>query len=439
VGERKPIEPLEVKPKKKANRAQSMATSATKTKGIDNDKLSGSSETAEALASQSKSSPRVTVLKDKKRPKKHSGSSLPPIKEDSVALSSSPISPSTPRGGDEMTDSYKSNLSERSTSSHDTSDTEDDFDETNLLDMAKLEKQAMEFVGDSDKNFNPLALSDEEVLRRMSAEEKQDLENVEVDEETGAVKAGTLRALLRRMLSHLQDPEFVDSFLLTYDVFIDPVTLFKIIIMMFRAPLTSEEGIKPFGVVRRSSLPQIQGIIVSPAAQQAAGTPLGSSPPNSNVSPSKLPVDRRESVNSSPVERQRVVIQFRMISIIKNWITLRFDKVKKNKGWMELYAEFADWLARSANDKYRSWGQMLVKHMKDARHQRRSLKEQLERLKGPTLGGVSGRGNFDEYKSIVDIAPEEIARQLTLIEQEIFQLVSLAEYSNGVRRCCGLI
>eukprot|EP01122_Echinamoeba_exundans_P008825 TRINITY_DN3004_c0_g1_i1.p1 TRINITY_DN3004_c0_g1~~TRINITY_DN3004_c0_g1_i1.p1 ORF type:complete len:1409 (+),score=444.51 TRINITY_DN3004_c0_g1_i1:268-4494(+) len=323
------------------------------------------------------------------------------------------------------------------TSTLDSSTNSDDDEEKAAAEkeFKKLEKQMFNLTDESsNQQINPLLLTEEEVEKRMKVEEKQDLENVDVDAETGHVKAGTLRALVRRLTSHLQDPEFVDAFLLTYDLFIDPVTLFKSLIMLFRAPLLTEENIMQMTApaspaMRRTSSSNLAASL---------GPTLSGSPPTGSPLERKNSgmLGRRDSLTKTDVppavqaERQRVVIQFRIITVLKKWIEWRYEKIKKNRAWMALLDEFCAWLKKGSNDKMRSWSDMVARTVKDTRKLRSNLKKQLERLKVPSVGSFSGRMESATIQKLTDIPPEELARQLTLTEQEIFLNIQISEYTN---------
>jgi hypothetical protein len=322
------------------------------------------------------------------------------------------------------------------TSTLDSSTNSDDEEEKAAAEkeFKKLEKQMFNLTDEaSNQQINPLLLTDEEVEKRMKVEEKQDLENVDVDAETGHVKAGTLRALVRRLTSHLQDPEFVDAFLLTYDLFIDPVTLFKSLIMLFRAPLLTEENIMQMTAPASPAMRRTSSSNLNAAVNGLSGSPPTGSPlerKNSGM------LGRRDSLTKTDVpaavqaERQRVVIQFRIITVLKKWIEWRYEKIKKNRAWMALLDEFCAWLKKGSNDKMRSWSDMVSRTVKDTRKLRSNLKKQLERLKVPSVGSFSGRMESASIQKLTDIPPEELARQLTLTEQEIFLNILISEYTN---------
>jgi len=62
-------------------------------------------------------------------------------------------------------------------------------------------------------------------------------------------------------------------------------------------------------------------------------------------------------------ERQRLVIQYRIISIIKKWIEWRYEKISKKKSWCALLDEFCIWLDKSGNEKMKTWGAAMIKAM----------------------------------------------------------------------------
>jgi len=93
---------------------------------------------------------------------------------------------------------------------------------------------------------DPLTMPIEEVTKRMAQEEKEDFANVNFDEETGCVSEGTLRALIRQLIVQLQDVEFLDAFMLTYDIFVDSFSLLKAMLLLYRVPFVSTQYLSMF-------------------------------------------------------------------------------------------------------------------------------------------------------------------------------------------------
>lgn len=258
----------------------------------------------------------------------------------------------------------------------------------------KLGKNTMFDLEEEDTKgeIDPILISDREVYKRMTAEEKQDLMDVEVDED-GDVKSGTFRALVRRLISHLQDPEFIEAFLLTYDVFIDHISLLKSLILLFRSPLSKESC--PSG-----------GLSFSSESSESESFRNGS--PSGDVA----------------MGRKIFVIQFRLVNIICEWVKLRYESLRMEEDFVTLYNRFKTYISKMKRTKIRSLSERLVKAWKDARKARYNIKRNLQISKPSKTESLSKT----VYNGILNVPPVELARQLTVMEQDLFGRVHLSEY-----------
>lgn len=128
------------------------------------------------------------------------------------------------------------------------------------------------------------------------------MSHIVVDDQ-GHIESGTIRALIRRLTSHLQEAEFLDSFMYTYDIFIDAYTLLKALILLYRCPITSSTPLQNSSMISSSSAPTISatsGPSSLPAvASDDTKTVRRASVTNSSIS---IGTSRRPSMTDSPGE-----------------------------------------------------------------------------------------------------------------------------------------
>jgi hypothetical protein len=60
-----------------------------------------------------------------------------------------------------------------------------------------------------------------------------------------------------------------------------------------------------------------------------------------------------------PQQRQKVVLQFRIIKAIGRWIELRYEKLRHNKKWKVLFKNFNEKLSQGTT-KEKSWSTNLI-------------------------------------------------------------------------------
>lgn len=247
------------------------------------------------------------------------------------------------------------------------------------------------------KDINPLKVSYDELYERMMEEEKQDHVNISFSQD-GEVESGTLRALVRHLTSHLQDPEFVDAFLLTYDLYIDHNTLLNAFILLYRLPLSTSDSIKQLQT-SRSQLNKER--IRSATFDQGFNM----------------------SNELRMTERMKIVIQHRIVSVISQWIKLRYQTLKSRRRFFNLFSEFCEYLSKSSNVNDKKNQSRLKLVLKDTKKKIKKIKTQLE-LSKPIISG----NTIKECKTITEISPIDIAKQLTLGDQYIFGRIKLSEY-----------
>lgn len=278
--------------------------------------------------------------------------------------------------------------------------TDDDDDEEYKFIRRQYHKLGKDMMFDledeeSRKAIDPLLISDHEVFKRMREEEKQDLSNLELDDE-GGVKSGTLRALVRRLISHLQDPDFIEAFLLTYDIFIDHPSLLRTLILLFRSPLSED-----------STINNISALSFSSESSESDSFRNGSSSPR-----------------ETQMSRKIFVIQYRIITVICDWVKLRYESLRMEEDFVKLFNRFVTYITKIRHTNVRKLSQRLLKSWKDARKARHTIKRNLQVAKPirPDMYVLT------PFTTVLTVPPPDLARQLTVMEQDLFGRVHLSEY-----------
>lgn len=75
--------------------------------------------------------------------------------------------------------------------------------------------------------------------------------------------------------------------------------------------------------------------------------------------PSLNPLSPSTANPEDPQQRQKVVLQFRIIKAIGRWIELRYEKLRHNKKWKVLFKNFTERLSQGTA-KEKSWATNLI-------------------------------------------------------------------------------
>jgi hypothetical protein len=335
-----------------------------------------------------------------------------------------------------------------------------DDDSSSLTSSSNVDLDGKDGVvtGD-DRDLNPLTMSEEDVLKRMAHEEKQDVANLQVKD--NEVQAGTLRALIRRLFWEYSNDDFVQHFLLTYDLFISHVSLLKTLIMLFRVPMSeSHVPATPRQAPGTPTMSSRRNLKVTALRKQGSDPDsLPSSPRGgaSRESPSKDPSSTRSSsadlsesdgkesdsigaissgMSSSSANLgekatgMKMVIQHRILTTIKQWMELRYDilSLKANRNFFVLFNEFCEYLSSAAIDKQK-YSSILLGAVKTAKYNRLLMKQQVELSKPPSSkASTMASSTIKAPTKITDILPKDWAVYFTLREQSFYGRVRLKEY-----------
>jgi len=130
------------------------------------------------------------------------------------------------------------------------------------------------------------------------------------------IKLATVDCLIGKLADHdYQDRSYIDTFLATYDYFLDSVTFLKMLVNHYRVPKLQEDD----------------GIID---------------------------------------DKYRKVIQLRVINVLKKWMEVKYSILRKNKEWNDLVHKFVKFLMSKGIDEEKSWGMLLTKYMTEEEESR---------------------------------------------------------------------
>jgi hypothetical protein len=124
-----------------------------------------------------------------------------------------------------------------------------------------------------------------------------------------------------------------------------------------------------------------------------------------------------------PQQRQKVVLQFRIIKAIGRWIELRYEKLRHNKKWKVLFKNFNEKLSQGTT-KEKSWSTNLIGTRKEVQDQRKQIRKTIKASIIPHPPMPSRPPEF------LELPLEELIKQMTLIDQRYFFNIKLKEYAN---------
>lgn len=327
-------------------------------------------------------------------------------------------------------------------------DEDGDFSDDDSSSLTSSTNTDLEGKDVDDRDLHPLTMSEEDVRKRMAYEEKQDQANLVVMD--NEVQAGTLRALIRRLFWEYQNDDFVQHFLLTYDLFVNHLSLLKTLIMLFRVPITDSAATAKTspGTPTMSSRRQLKFTTLRKGDTDAPSSPRGGSrdsltketaPRSTDAAEmDREPADSISSLASSSMNASstaslgmKLVIQHRILTTIKQWVELRYDilSLKTNRAFFTLFNEFCEYLSQAAVDKHRMAAKMLLQAVKTAKYNRLMMRQQIELSKPPSAkASTMAASSTKAATKITDISVQDWAVYFTLREQSYYGRVKLKEY-----------
>jgi hypothetical protein len=274
-------------------------------------------------------------------------------------------------------------------------------------------------------------LGDVDIARIVLEQEREDSSKIKLNERGFPVE-GSPRALIRHLLSQ-QSTDYQDAVLLTFPAFADPALILKVFIQSYRAasvgvmPGDSKEGTydslltstedSEDGTRSRKSGSSSRSDLTSP---KGAGS--------KNTSRKSL-FSASEDMRSQRAhdEGMRIIFQFRIIKMIMRLIELRAETISSSSVCRVLFNRFVDMLSYG-DVKERGWANQLTNNIKEAAAARAFTERQLSTLKhSPSSEHTVTRRKQFEF---TDVGVDDLAEQLTLLDQKAFLAIKLDEYLN---------
>eukprot|EP00029_Vermamoeba_vermiformis_P014500 TRINITY_DN961_c0_g1_i1.p1 TRINITY_DN961_c0_g1~~TRINITY_DN961_c0_g1_i1.p1 ORF type:complete len:707 (-),score=206.59 TRINITY_DN961_c0_g1_i1:292-2412(-) len=270
-------------------------------------------------------------------------------------------------------------------------------------------------------------MSEVEIARIVLEHEREDATKIKLNERGFPVE-GSPRALIRHLLSQ-QSTDYQDAVLLTFPAFADPALILKVFIQSYRA---ASVGVMP-GDSKESNN---DALLLSSTEESEDGTrsrrskgdlsPKGAGSKNTSR---KSLFSASEDMRSQRAHDEgiRIIFQFRIIKMIMRLIELRAETISASSVCRALFNRFVDMLSYG-DVKERGWANQLTNNIKEAAAARALTERQLSTLKHSPSGEhlVTRRKQFE----FTDVGVDDLAEQLTILDQKAFLAIKLDEYLN---------
>ncbi|CAI9720907.1 son of sevenless homolog 1-like [Octopus vulgaris] len=217
-------------------------------------------------------------------------------------------------------------------------------------------------------------------------------ENQEASGESPLIKGGTLLKLVERLTYHMYaDPKFVPTFLTTYRSFCTPQTLLDLLIERFDIP---ESEVK----------------------QQSDDNPASGDP--TSLSLRDLKRLRKEYIKP---------VQFRVLNVLRHWVERHFYDFERDKSLLQKLFSFLDRIQGKAMRKMaRSITKVIYRKVESSSTERGTV---LQSVPPPFEWHLAfASEEFD----LMTLHPIEIARQVTLLEFDLYRAVQPSELVGSV-------
>ncbi|KAA0186828.1 hypothetical protein HAZT_HAZT011552 [Hyalella azteca] len=266
-----------------------------------------------------------------------------------------------------------------------------------------------------EEKQHPLQLPDPEVYPFSVQDSEENIIIEERKEATPLIKGATLIKLVERLTYHMYaDPMFVRTFLTTYRSFCSPTELLELL-------------------KKRFAIPELDCCGSGDAENMSCLE--GATPEDSNTA-----LLHREGVKRFRKEYAQPV-QFRVLNVLRHWVDYHFYDFDRDA---ELLKNLTDFLESVQGKSMRKWVLSITKiiHRKrneepreitfsqnrtppSPKHHMRIDEKDWENILPASVGGITATG--DLIKPLLMLHPIEIARQLTLLEFDLYKSVKPSE------------
>uniref|UniRef100_A0A4X2KK22 SOS Ras/Rho guanine nucleotide exchange factor 2 n=1 Tax=Vombatus ursinus TaxID=29139 RepID=A0A4X2KK22_VOMUR len=246
-----------------------------------------------------------------------------------------------------------------------------------------------------EENEQPLRLPSPEVYRFVV---KDSEENIVFEDNLQSgipvIKGGTVVKLIERLTYHMYaDPNFVRTFLTTYRSFCKPQELLKLLIERFEIP--------------------------EPEPTEA----------------DKLAVEKGEQPISADLKRFRKEyvqpVQLRILNVFRHWVEHHFYDFERD---LELLEKLESFISSVKGKTMKKWVESIVKIIKRKKQAQANGISHNITFESPPPSiewHISRPGQYETF-DLMTLHPIEIARQLTLLESDLYRAVQPSELVGSV-------
>uniref|UniRef100_A0A2K6TTA2 SOS Ras/Rho guanine nucleotide exchange factor 2 n=1 Tax=Saimiri boliviensis boliviensis TaxID=39432 RepID=A0A2K6TTA2_SAIBB len=248
-----------------------------------------------------------------------------------------------------------------------------------------------------EENEQPLRLPSPEVYRFVVKDSEENIvfeDNLQSRSGIPIIKGGTVVKLIERLTYHMYaDPNFVRTFLTTYRSFCKPQELLSLLIERFEIP--------------------------EPEPTDA----------------DRLAIEKGEQPISADLKRFRKEyvqpVQLRILNVFRHWVEHHFYDFERDLELLERLESFISSVRGKAMKKWIESIAKIIKRKKQAQANGISHNITFESPPPPIEWHISRPGQFETF-DLMTLHPIEIARQLTLLESDLYRKVQPSELVGSV-------